>query len=278
MRLSYGNILTEEDFIEYAKKCTRGAFLKYKKLFEDDQTLVRIRKANRACKVFDVLFLRSGPSVDTLNRLIDELAHFEFKEFNEEFLQKMKDEVPKLLKLVDSMPYNFEGEDAETESKLYLNRLKIRARQARQRATLKNIDNHLRQKEEEGEVDYDFESAFGSIEDMVHSAGEDEDDIGQDSSGHTDWKQDIGERSRRIYDWWRTVMNERNGTIPCFEEAVRLVAVVQVSNAAVERVFSQLTFIRRAVGDATLRDVMELRAFIRCNSGLEGDFYVSGDN
>ena len=41
----------------------------------------------------------------------------------------MKDEVPKLLKLVDSMPYNFEDEDAEKEAKLYHNRLKGRARQ-----------------------------------------------------------------------------------------------------------------------------------------------------
>lgn len=45
----------------------------------------------------------------------------------------MKDEVPKLLKLVDSMPYNFEDEDAEKEAKLYHNRLKERARQVRQR-------------------------------------------------------------------------------------------------------------------------------------------------
>ena len=41
-------------------------------------------------------------------------------------------------------------------------------------------------------------------------------------------------------------MNEKRGTsIPFFIQAVKLVAVVQVSSAAVERVFSQLTFIRR---------------------------------
>jgi len=43
-----------------------------------------------------------------------------------------------------------------------------------------------------------------------------------------------------------------------------------------QRVFSQLTFIRRAVGDNTLREMMEIRAFIRCNNDLEGDFTVVG--
>ena len=69
-------------------------------------------------------------------------------------------------------------------------------------------------------------------------------------------------------------MNTRNGEIPIFQEAVRIIAVTQVSSASVERVFSQLTFIRRAVGDNTLRDLMELRGYIRCNKGLTGQFKI----
>ena len=91
-----------------------------------------------------------------------------------------------------------------------------------------------------------------------------------------DWKQDVGERSRRIYEWWRVIMNERKHCIPNFQQAVRLVATVQASSAAVERVFSQLTFIRRAVGDRTSSDVMEMRAFIRCNSSKVNDYEVNG--
>ena len=64
-------------------------------------------------------------------------------------------------------------------------------------------------------------------------------------------------------------MNERKEIVPYFEKAVTIVATVQVSSAAVERVFSQLTFIRRALGDNTLRDMVELRALIHCNKGLE---------
>ena len=85
---------------------------------------------------------------------------------------------------------------------------------------------------------------------------------------NADWKRDMGERSRRIYDWWRMLLNEKSGSLPKFEKAVKLLALVQVSSAFVERVFSQLAFIRRAIGDVASRDMMELRTLIRVNNGL----------
>ena len=106
------------------------------------------------------------------------------------------------------------------------------------------------------------------------AVGEDDSNVGSEADAGNDWKQDVGERSRRIYEWWKALMNARNGDIPAFQEAVRLVAITQVSSASVERVFSQLTFIRRAVGDNTLRDLIELRAYIRCNHGLTGQFKI----
>ena len=63
-------------------------------------------------------------------------------------------------------------------------------------------------------------------------------------------------------------MNEKPHSVPFPLNVAKLVAVAQSSSAAAERIFSQLTFIRRAVGDNTLRFVMELRAFVRCNNGL----------
>ena len=85
---------------------------------------------------------------------------------------------------------------------------------------------------------------------------------------NADWKKDMGERSRRVYDWWQMLLNEKSGSLPKFEKAVKLLALVQVSSAFVERVFSQLTFIRRAIGDSASRDVMELRTLICVNNGL----------
>jgi hypothetical protein len=82
----------------------------------------------------------------------------------------------------------------------------------------------------------------------LHAAAEASDND-NNNFRYSDWKQDVGERARRIYDWWRVVMNEKRG-VPTFQEAVRAIATTQVSSAAVERVFSQLTFIRRVIGDS----------------------------
>jgi hypothetical protein len=38
--------------------------------------------------------------------------------------------------------------------------------------------------------------------------------------------------------------------VPTFQEGVRAIATTQVSSAAVEQVFSQLTFIRRVIGNS----------------------------
>ena len=70
------------------------------------------------------------------------------------------------------------------------------------------------------------------------------------------------------------IMNEERGSdSTLFLEALRLVAVVQASNAFVERVFSQLTYVRRVIGDQACEEViMEQRTLLRCNRGLMDDF------
>ena len=67
-------------------------------------------------------------------------------------------------------------------------------------------------------------------------------------------------------------MEARADVIPSFYKAVRLIVLTQVSSAAVERVFSQLTFIRRIVGDSIVGDMLQLRTFLRCNNGQGSDF------
>ena len=46
----HGDIVTEEDFEEYAKICVQTAIDKYQKLFSFDVNLIRVQKALRACK------------------------------------------------------------------------------------------------------------------------------------------------------------------------------------------------------------------------------------
>eukprot|EP00979_Chaetoceros_neogracilis_P004548 scaffold797_cov408-Chaetoceros_neogracile.AAC.13 len=70
---------------------------------------------------------------------------------------------------------------------------------------------------------------------------------------------------RRTHEWWMKLMNGYNTKFRTFAEAVNLVVSVQSSRAASERVLSQLSFVRRIAGDATLQDLLELRCFMQCN-------------
>ena len=70
-------------------------------------------------------------------------------------------------------------------------------------------------------------------------------------------------------------MNKRKDEVPTFQQAVRLISTLQASSAAIEQVVSQLTFIQRVLGDETSGDVLQQRAFIRCN---DDDLLNSFDN
>ena len=56
--------------------------------------------------------------------------------------------------------------------------------------TLKTVDK--------GTIDQDFRSVFGSIKKVVEAAGDDGSDIVGGQNNSNEWKQDVGERSRRI--------------------------------------------------------------------------------
>ena len=97
--------------------------------------------------------------------------------------------------------------------------------------------------------------------------------IENDFRNMSSWKNDAGgERARRVYEWWRMLMNEKKTLLPYFTEAIRLVVLTQPSSASCERVFSQLTYIRRIVGDNIVGEMLELRALLRCNNGLRDDY------
>ena len=68
------------------------------------------------------------------------------------------------------------------------------------------------------------------------------------------------------------MMNGHNTKFRTFAEAGNLVVSVQSSSAANERVLSQLSFVRRIAGDATLQDLLELRCFMRCHNDLDNEY------
>ena len=77
------------------------------------------------------------------------------------------------------------------------------------------------------------------------------------------WKDDPGERARRIWEFWRALVND-TGLFPAWKHAIRLVVLVQPSSAAAERIFTQLKKIVDACAESMLPDMLEFRLFQRC--------------
>ena len=57
---------------------------------------------------------------------------------------------------------------------------------------------------------------------------------------------------------------------------MKLIALIQISSCAVERVFSQMTKVIKAVGNV-YEDTLEVRMFARCNGEL-GDLWSKAYN
>ena len=64
-----------------------------------------------------------------------------------------------------------------------------------------------------------------------------------------------------MWEWWRA----HHHKLTYFSLAARLVALVQISSASVERVFSQVKFIVETIGLSVLEDTMEIRLMSRIN-------------
>ena len=87
----------------------------------------------------------------------------------------------------------------------------------------------------------------------------------RDSEKHTDhttWQSDHIENSRRVWEWWRA----KAPKFSYFFIAARLVAIVPISSASVERCFDQLKFIIETVGELVLEETLETRVMERMNN------------
>ena len=84
------------------------------------------------------------------------------------------------------------------------------------------------------------------------------------------WLQDPGEKARRIWHYWKPIVSVKTSKddYPYFRKALCLVALVQVSSCAVERVFSQLLQIRQKCKDRMHEDILEVRMLEQCNGDV----------
>ena len=78
------------------------------------------------------------------------------------------------------------------------------------------------------------------------------------------WKDDLGEYSRRIWEWWllRWLKVE---TFDYFGQAIRKVVLWQLSSAKVERDFSQYAAIVSVCGSNLKQPMLQNRMYARCN-------------
>ena len=75
------------------------------------------------------------------------------------------------------------------------------------------------------------------------------------------WKDDRIECARRAWEWWRTHHKKFN----YFSKTAALVALVPITSAAVERIFSQVKFIIETVGENGLEETLAVRLMERVN-------------
>ncbi len=80
------------------------------------------------------------------------------------------------------------------------------------------------------------------------------------------WESDMKKSARRIWTWWKSHCSA--GNFPTWAKAVRVVALIPMSSAFVERVFSQAALVREVGSDKMLQDLFELRVMVRANCAV----------
>jgi hypothetical protein len=258
---------TCEEFMCLAKETIAPVIDAYRGYFleappgpgEKMSDLMRAKKAFKAAKLFDPLHLKTHPPTEGLCLLADDLKYFDFPEFKRPtFIERLKKEIPIVLDLA-KRKFNWESID---KSKNYHQRVKKRLKKKRQQAVLCGELQDDGVGEEEDHPLQPF-----NLDDIA--------DINRYKESH--WEDDPGERGRRIYQWWLSWILNNSSEIKFFAHAIRLVALVQPSSAACERVFSQLQYIRHICGDRLLEDLLEFRLLMRCNNKLESSYSLAED-
>ncbi len=78
------------------------------------------------------------------------------------------------------------------------------------------------------------------------------------------WKDDPIESARRVWEFWR--VHRKNMKIFHIAKAARLIALVQISSASVERIFSQMKLIWDSCGDSIAEKTLFGHVCERCNT------------
>ena len=202
-----------------------------------------------ACKVFDPFWLSQQDDNVLTGMFVGDLKGFGISCFDDDFWREMKTEIANV---IETAKADFSWDDLP-ESKLYENRLKKRRLRERLAAvygadTSRNPDGEGEDCADADHVNADTNTANGR------------------EPTFKSWKEDPGERSRRILLWWIRMKEYRPKDFEKFWHAIRIIVLNQASSASVERVFSQLNFIVRTIGRRALEQTIRIRMMLRCNN------------
>ena len=86
----------KDTLLEYCTRKTEPVLQYYRELFlQENGDNFKIRKAALACKLFDPTYLKGKQNdLHTLFYLADQLSHFQYNDFNDDFLKLLKSEIP----------------------------------------------------------------------------------------------------------------------------------------------------------------------------------------
>jgi hypothetical protein len=238
-----GGLRTEQEFLAHAKDVISPALTKYRKLYEEETgDHFDGKRAIEGCQLFDPFYLATC-DVQAANLLVEKLKHFKRPDFTDEFLDNLKKEIPEAIKHSKTV---FDWEDV-AKSQQYARRFNNRQIRTRQRVAYAEVGH----------------AENVNLVDRLPRGRE---------TVYATWKDDPGERARRIWLWWIPRLLTEKFRFKHFACALKTIVINQISSASVERVFSQLNFIVRAMGTAMLEDTLEMRLMHRCNHGLDDDF------
>ena len=229
--------LTEEDFVLAAAQVVQPGYDYFRKLYLNPEgKLYSLRLAFYGASVLNPLVLRDIEQTSA-ELLVDNLKYFEFPEFTPEFLAEVKKELPQLMHQA-RQDFDWDSLDgAEDYNRTLTAKLKAKEAAAAKAA-----------------------ARTASIEESKRGDGRPiAVDLTREVQART-WLDDPAEKGRRIWLWWRPRVNGVNW-FRCLPTVLRLVALVQPSSAAVERIFSKLKLILDACGNNMLEETLETRIF-----------------
>ena len=90
----------KESIIEYGKSIGLPALNYYNEQFiRKNGDFYKLRKRWKACEIFDPLFLKGKENnIQRLNNIARDLKHFEYPDFDDEFLTNLEMEIPLAVK------------------------------------------------------------------------------------------------------------------------------------------------------------------------------------